>query len=223
MKVMAVADLHGDMTALSKLTRSMRGREIDYVLLLGDYSRDYKDEAQNKADALEVLDILSGFKVKALPGNCDHRSIVDIFESKGASLNNTVITEPEATIIGLGGSNVTPFNTPFEYSEEQIAQALRNLYDNVDEGSRLIVASHAPPKDTKCDVIQSGLHVGSSALRQFIEEKKPDLVLCSHIHESGGQEDTIGKTRIVNVGRISDGRAFLVEALERVRGEFYLG
>jgi len=223
MKLMAVADIHGDMTALMKLARSMRGQEIDYVLLLGDYSRDFKDEVQNKADAARVLDILKGFKVRALPGNCDQRSIVEFFESHNASFNNTVITEPEATIIGIGGSNVTPFNTPFELSEEQIKQALDALYAEVEPGSRLIVASHFPPKDTKCDLIPNGLHVGSSALRKFIEERKPDLVLCSHIHESGGQEDTIDKTKIVNVGRISDGRAYLIEAQDRVRGEFYLG
>jgi Icc-related predicted phosphoesterase len=82
---------------------------------------------------------------------------------------------------------------------------------------------HFPPKDTKCDMIAGGVHVGSQALREFIGKRQPDLVLCSHIHECGGKEDTIGKTRVLNIGRLSDGRAYKLDVDDSISVEFYVG
>ena len=76
--------------------------------------------------------------------------------------------------------------------------------------------SHCPPYDTKCDEIDGGKHVGSTAVRSIIETKKPDLVLCSHIHEAGGRFDEVGKTKILNLGRLYDGRAYVLEAEEKL-------
>ena len=42
---------------------------------------------------------------------------------------------------------------------------------------------------------------GSSGLHKAIKEFKPDIVLCSHVHEAEGIEEKIGKTKIFNVGR----------------------
>jgi Icc-related predicted phosphoesterase len=46
----------------------------------------------------------------------------------------------------------------------------------------------------------SGEHLGSEAVRRAIEERRPRLVLCGHIHESWGEEATAGSTRVVNLG-----------------------
>jgi Icc-related predicted phosphoesterase len=42
---------------------------------------------------------------------------------------------------------------------------------------------------------------GSSSIKKAIKEFKPDVALFSHIHEAGGIEDKIGKTRLINVSR----------------------
>ncbi|MFH1055436.1 MAG: metallophosphoesterase [Candidatus Altiarchaeota archaeon] len=224
MKAMCVADIHGDIETLNKLRKSVAKIDVDYFFLLGDYSFDPKNEEKNKADVTNVVGLLSDYNVRAIPGNCDHKSIISILEKSYTSLHKTVMTLiPGYSIIGFGGSNPTPFNTEFEYSEAEILESLNNLYSKVDEGTKVILIAHAPPKDTKCDVIRSGLHVGSSAIRQFIESKKPDLVLCSHIHESGGAEDTLGETRIVNIGRLSEGRAYLLTLSGDIKLEFYKG
>ena len=223
MKAICVADIHGDMGALLKLRNSISTKGFESVFLLGDYSRGYKDEDENITDASSILEILKEFKVWAIPGNCDQRSIVELFKGRNASLHEAVLKLPEATFIGLGGSNVTPFNTPFEYGERQISQTLNSLHAKADTGSRVILLAHAPPKDTKCDVISSGAHVGSTGIREYIEAKQPDLVLCSHIHESGGAQDRIGKTRIVNLGRLSDGMAYSLSIGLAIALEIYTG
>jgi Icc-related predicted phosphoesterase len=35
----------------------------------------------------------------------------------------------------------------------------------------------------------------------MIDKLQPDLALCGHIHETFGQSATIGKTKVINVGR----------------------
>jgi len=67
-----------------------------------------------------------------------------------------------------------------------------------------ILVSHTPPYNTNTDVIESGQHVGSKAIREFIERHQPEICLTGHIHESRNI-DRIGKTLILNPGMLSDG------------------
>ena len=68
----------------------------------------------------------------------------------------------------------------------------------------LILASHNPPKDTACDRLTNGMHVGCEAVRSFIGDVQPELCICGHIHESMA-EDSIGKTKIINPGMLGEG------------------
>jgi uncharacterized protein len=69
---------------------------------------------------------------------------------------------------------------------------------------KLMLVTHAPPSDTKLDVIHNKAHVGSKAIRRFIEEEQPVLALSGHIHESseisGSYQDRIGSTICMNPG-----------------------
>lgn len=213
MKALVLADIHGDVSALLKLKRHIieNGRGIDYVFLLGDYSKGFKDAGENRADIVHVLEILSDFKVKAIPGNCDQRESVEIFEQNGVNFHKAHMRVGDVDFIGYGGSNPTPFDTPFELSEDEILNDLSFLMDKVGEGNKSVLLVHFPPYNTLCDEIGDGKHVGSASLRQVIEEKKPDLVLCSHIHECGGKTDTVGETVVYNIGRITQGYAYLLD------------
>jgi len=98
---------------------------------------------------------------------------------------------------GLGYSNITPFKTPGEYTEEQIAEALAAF-----DGLRsLYLVAHVPPRDSKLDEFAAGKHAGSSALRAWVEREQPENLFCGHIHECAGREEMIGRTRSFNVGK----------------------
>jgi Icc-related predicted phosphoesterase len=98
---------------------------------------------------------------------------------------------------GLGYSNITPFNTPGEYSEDEIAGALSTF-----EGKApLYLVVHFPPFGTKLDEFAPGKHAGSPALRQWIERVQPAYAFCGHIHEAAGRRDEIGATQCINVGK----------------------
>ena len=82
-------------------------------------------------------------------------------------------------IFGCGGSNITPFNTPTELTEDEIYQTLRSGYAAVQGHRPLLMVCHTPPYETKCDRIVGGKAVGSPAARRFIEEVKPDLCISA--------------------------------------------
>ena len=69
---------------------------------------------------------------------------------------------------------------------------------------KTVYVIHAPPFNTKLDMITTGAHVGSKSIRKFIEKEQPLLALHGHIHESpqmsGSWHDKIGKTTCINVG-----------------------
>ena len=69
---------------------------------------------------------------------------------------------------------------------------------------KTIYVIHPPPFNTKLDIITTGAHVGSKAVREFIEKEQPLLTLHGHIHESpqmsGAWHDNINETICINVG-----------------------
>jgi Icc-related predicted phosphoesterase len=67
-----------------------------------------------------------------------------------------------------------------------------------------VAVIHTPPFGTKCDVLFDGRHVGSKAVRGWIEKYQPLMTLHGHIHESpkltGTFFDRIGATTVINPG-----------------------
>jgi len=85
---------------------------------------------------------------------------------------------------------------------------------------RTVYVCHTPPSDTPLDLMPRGRHVGSRALRAFIEQHQPPLTLHGHIHEapelSGTYITRIGATWCINPGR--DQRRFHGVLLDLERG-----
>lgn len=90
-----------------------------------------------------------------------------------------------------------------------IAGALRDLA-TLSTPTETIYVLHSPPRDTHCDMIGARSHVGSRAIRSFVEKHQPPLVLGGHIHESprvsGSYRDRIGRTVVVNPGQFGTPR-----------------
>jgi len=200
MKILVFSDIHGDKTALERLMDT----EADYYFAAGDLANwgrgleDLTPLMQKRADRLYVI-----------PGN--HESEGDIasmcarygfhdFHGQSLKLNGV-------TIAGLGYSNPTPFDTPGEYSEQELAARLAKF----DGAAPLVLVCHAPPKDTKLDDAGQGKHFGSTAVREFVDREQPLRLYCGHIHEAAGREDTIGQTIAFNVGK--RGRMLDLDAL----------
>jgi Icc-related predicted phosphoesterase len=100
-------------------------------------------------------------------------------------------------VAGLGYSNITPFDTPGEYSEQEMAMYL-GKFSGLDP---LVLICHTPPKGTALDRVGEGKHFGSEAIREFIEREQPRYFYCGHIHEAAGQHARFGRTEAWNVGK----------------------
>lgn len=70
--------------------------------------------------------------------------------------------------------------------------------------ARTVYVVHTPPWGTPLDVMHGGAHIGSRALRAFVDRRQPPLTLHGHVHESphltGRIDDRVGRTLVVNPG-----------------------
>lgn len=210
-KVLCVSDVHGFLDGLAGVGSYLEKNGIRTVILMGDYSVGFRDLERNRLDVEYVLDQLkNNVRVYALPGNCDDPKAVDLFKERGVNLHDSVVVLDGVSFIGLGGSNPTPFGTPFEIDEEVIYEKLTGLFSGV-KTDKSVLVTHFPPRETNCDYVPKVGHVGSTALRKVIEERQPVLCVCSHIHECAGETDVIGATSILNVGPLSNGNLAVID------------
>ena len=189
--VLLIADLHGQFGKID----SFLDLSPEAVLIAGDIT--------NMGPVDTVDEVLSRIDVPcfAVPGNCDPREIIDTIEhSDTVCLHGNQINLGKITIVGVGGSNPTPFGTPFEMTDKQIDDLLHGAMAKMEKTVHNILLTHAPPFET-LDLI-NGEHVGSQSVRRHM--KAFDLVCCAHIHEQRGVMDVDG-VKIVNPGPAMDG------------------
>lgn len=207
MKILCIADIHGDMEAVLRLKRYAKDNRFENILILGDFTgrNAFRNREKSLDEARSVLDLLSTFRILAIPGNCDTPEILKVFDEYNANLHGRNLVFDDTTVVGFGGSAPTPFDTPFEMEEQEIYEKLEELMNGV-KTERVVLVVHNPPLNTECDITKLGVHVGSKSVRDIAEKFQPDLLLSSHIHESGGSMDVLRKTRVVNIGTLSQGR-----------------
>ncbi len=198
MRIIAFGDIHMSLGAFDTIPVADKA---DLLIITGDITN-----FGTGHDAQKIIDVVRRVnkKILALPGNLDQPDVGVFLAAEGITLHGRGTFLDGVGLFGVGGSNPTPFKTPTEFSEDTLLELLERGYQEVRQAESLILVSHAPPFATKADRISNGAHVGSRAVRQFIEKKQPDICLTGHIHEARA-EDSIGRTRIFNPGMIRDG------------------
>lgn len=192
MKVAAITDLHGR-TVFGANAAAIAA--ADAVVVTGDITN-----FGGASDAVRVIDELERLNknVLAVPGNCDRPDVNALLETRMVSIDRKCRLVDAVAFYGIGGSIRTPSGTLQEFSEEEFAAAL-GAFDKNPAGRYHVLACHQPPFDTNADRIAAGTHVGSRAIRSFIENFQPDLCVCGHIHEARSS-DRIGRTLVINPG-----------------------
>jgi uncharacterized protein len=194
--VLLIADLHGQFGKID----SFLELNPEAVFIAGDITN------MGPVDAVD--DVLSRIDVPcfAVPGNCDPREILETLEhSDAVCLHGSQINLGKMSIVGVGGSNPTPFNTPFEMTDKQIDDLLHAAMKKMEKTVHNVLLCHAPPFETLDKVGEE--HVGSAAIRRHM--KSFDLVCCAHVHEQRGIMDVEG-VKIVNPGPASDGHCAMI-------------
>jgi uncharacterized protein len=206
MKIVSFGDVHMATRNLARMGEVMR--DTNLVIVSGDLTN-----FGGADDASKVLDEVRRAcpNVLAVPGNLDDREVFPFLDREGISLHGKGMVVGDVAIFGCGGSNITPFRTPSEFTEEEIYETLRRAWEQVSDQRPLLMICHTPPYNTKCDRILSGKPVGSTAARRFIEEVQPEVCISGHIHESAGV-DAIGETKVFNAGPFKGGGYIVVRS-----------
>ena len=195
MRIIAFGDIHMDHRQLAAIPDLAAA---DLILITGDLTN-----FGGRTEAQEVITACRAFNpaLLALAGNLDRPEVSRYLQSEAISLHGHGVLLDNLGIFGVGGSNPTPFKTPTEFSENEIARLLAAGFAATATARRRILVCHAPPFGTVADRLRDNSHVGSRAIRTFIEEQQPDLCLAGHIHEATGI-DRIGRTTIINPGML---------------------
>ncbi len=191
MKILALSDVHGDKRFMQKMAKKGKAADVDLVILAGDLA----DDAGNIAGLVGPLKE-EGLDVAILPGNHEGLSetnfLVKRYDAK--SLHGYVIQSGDVGIFGCGYADVGIH----QLSEKEFFETLKKAHEQVKDVKHKIMVSHVQPSES---VIGIGMFPGSSGVRKAVEEFKPALHICGHIHETHGMEEMINNTRVLNVGK----------------------
>ena len=189
MKILVFSDIHGDYGALERLMET----EADYYFAAGDLC----SWGRGLDRCGEILQRRAG-RVYVLPGNHESAELTSALCKKFGlrDFHGQSIEAEGYHIAGLGYSSPTPFHTPGEYSEQEMARHLAGFADL----KSLVLVCHCPPYGTPLDRVREGVHAGSQAVKEFIDRHQPVLFFCGHIHEAAGVAASIGTTRGFNTG-----------------------
>lgn len=185
MRLLAFSDLHRDLDQAGSLVE--RSSEADAVIAAGDFASVHEglEETIGALKPISVPTVLvpgNNETEDALRAACDGWEAATVLHGQGTEIDGR-------QFYGLGaGIPITPWDWSFDLDEEQAAGRLTAC----PEGA--VLALHSPPKGH----VDAGL--GSEAILRAIEEKRPPLAVCGHIHQCWGQESRVGPTRIVNLG-----------------------
>ena len=161
---------------------------------------------------------LDGTQVRCfvMPGNDDPPGLEDHIgvARRVESCDGKIVEFDGYTMLSLGYSNRTPWDSPRELDESDLYERIAELADKSDDHSRTVFNIHVPPYDSRLDtaaeldpdfnVVLVGkepklIPVGSTAVREAIEQYQPLVALHGHIHESAGAA-RLGRTLCLNPG-----------------------
>ncbi len=164
----------------------------------------------------------AGIRCYVSGGNDDLTEIMTTLPATGTRSfvgceGRVVPLDDDHDMISLPYVNPTPWQTPREAPEEQLAEMIEEIVAGLPDPSRAIFNFHAPPVDSTLDtcpmldastdppsqVVRGGQPVlygaGSTAVRAALERHQPLLGLHGHIHESQSAA-RVGRTQCINPG-----------------------
>lgn len=221
--------------------QQIKGDEAEVEKLFNQLARQrlarWVELAEERLAGTHVQCFLSG-------GNDDTDEVLGVLEESSqdrvvSSEGRRVQLNERHTMVSLGYSTPTPWKTPREATDPELATMISDLMAEVEDPSRCVFNFHVPPLDSTLDtcleldesvwpptpVTRAGQPVefgaGSAAVRDAIEEYQPLIGLHGHIHESRGSA-RYGHSPAVNPGS-EYGEGVLRGVIVSIRDDKVLG
>lgn len=165
---------------------------------------------------------LAGIRCYVSGGNDDLTEVMATLPASGTRSfigceGRVVALDDDLQMISLPYVNPTPWHTPREAPEEELAEMIEEIVAGLADPSKAVFNFHAPPIESTLDtcamldastdppsqVVRGGQPVmygaGSTAVRAALEQHQPLLGLHGHIHESQSAA-RMGRTLCINPG-----------------------
>ncbi len=190
-RILAAGDIHGDSKLTKKLAERADKEKVDLVILTGDIT-----------GWTETKDLIKPFKDKnkkvlIIPGNWDSFATADFLANVYGvkNIHGYSVTYENIGIFGAGGARGPG---PGDTTDREIWKNLEKAHSGLKGIEKKIMITHMHPSGSKSEF--SGIP-GSQSITKAIKKFKPDILLHGHIHEAGGMEEFIDKTRVINVAK----------------------
>jgi len=193
MKILASGDIHGDTNLAKKLAERAKKENVDLVILCGDLTY-----AEHSTENIVGPFVKAGKKIVLIPGNHETIATADFLaELYGAiNLHGYSIKAGNVGLFGCGGANIGLF----QLEEKEIYDLLKKGHEKIKDLKTKIMVTHVHPEGSMMEKFTS-FFPGSKGVTKAVKAFKPDILLCSHVHEAEGIEEKIGNTKVINVGK----------------------
>ena len=191
MRILSVGCIHGSKAMVEDLAQKAEDEQVDLVILAGDLS-----SHEGETEGVIGPFLKKKKKVIFVPGNHDSFATAD-FLAEFYGVKNIHGYSVKYEDVGIFGCSAVNCGIN-QISEKETFDLLKQGFEKVRYLQKKIMVTHVHPSDTKMEKLSNLVH-GNKAVRKALDEFKPDLLLCSHVHEGRGLEETIGKTRVLNV------------------------
>lgn len=191
-KILAIGDIHGDTGLVKKLAEKAVKENVDIVILAGDLTY-----AEQSTKNLIGPFIKAKKKVLLVHGNHEGIATADFLSEMYPDTKNIhgySMTFNDVGIFGAGGAD---FGND-AMTEKDFKKVIGKAHSQIKDSKKKILVTHMHPQGSKSEM--TGFE-GSKSIREAIEKYQPDFAIFGHIHEAGGTEDKIGKTKVINVSR----------------------
>lgn len=204
MKILQVSDIHGRLETAERISNKACEIGANLIVIAGDITH-----FGGPSNALKILAIISksALPIFFVSGNCDSPELLS-WQPEDLNIYNLHGRSREFSgylFLGVGGGS-GKFGTLTELEEDEFESMLSNFRE---KGDKLILVTHSPPHGTEADYT-GAKHIGSIAIRRFIENVEPLLVCTGHAHE-GRSITRLGNTVIVNAGPAKDGFCAIID------------
>ncbi len=193
MKILAFTDIHGSLHAIKRLEQKVKTQKPDLLVCAGDISI----FEHGIIGILRKLNRLNK-PLAIVHGNHEDDSTFRRLQKQFKNIifvHKTHFMKENLLLIGYGGGG-------FSIADKEFEKIANNQFKKIIQKNRdktILLVTHAPPYRTKLDKLVDG-HCGNKSIRHFIEKSKIDFLICGHLHENFGKEDSIGKSKIINPG-----------------------
>lgn len=191
LRILGAGDIHGNKFLAESLAKRAIDEKVELVVLCGDLI----DE-----DSLDnIFEPFKSRNIKTLFVHGNHESIASAnflsYINKSKLLHGYGVKYDDVGLFGCGSANIGVHGL----SEKEIFSTLKKAHGGIDYLNKKIMVTHVHPSSSLISDF-SKFVPGSTGVLDAIKKFKPNVLLCSHVHEAQGLEEQIDNTRVINVG-----------------------